>query len=979
MTSDENASRARDALGGNRKDAVFMKSDKTPYLWAPFLSLVVLFGLTGQAWAGLNLEVPIEMIDRGISSQTSTTTFRRSAVILNEADYDGDTETYAFEIVAKNKNASQAYAVYLLDKTYSEVKATILVPANTTDWTRLRTPFTSPPAAGADVQYRMRLEGTVSEDQLKVSTARMVVLQTNATKTRIQIPLLNHGHDNVSNKTNEPTDETFELTWSQSGPGRFSLWKKDSSAWGDMASGNAWTFEVVIKAQDGGTASACLYNTTLSRAVPASVIDQTGVNYGILTVGFPSTATDFDDLHEFDVRHKISSSAYSSRIARACLYVRLTDLKKGEVSWRFSRKVSESGAHTQDKQRVWLDTNHYSNPEVYHESTGYENAPGDLYTGIWDGGTSDGGTGGTELANAAINFDSTSRARQRTTTNLMGDLTSGHRYIHHIGGTSGAIVVTSSWLVVKFSSRDHYVWADSPAPTPPYLSWDTAAHTIQAAINGATAGEDVTVRPGASGPYTEAIVMKDGVNVVNRPGDRPAIDGGGTNTPVTFTGAFALGCTLEGFDISNGGTNGGIHLQPTGAGITNTTAIRNCAIHGNSGPGIKLDGILAVTAPTIDNDDIYNNGEEGLYIMDGGSSSEDVIITHNDIHGHMSKPGINLGGASYVVIGESNDIYSNYAGIAFDTTFLSTQPVTITNNNIYGNSQGGIYVRDPVTAQVTISENDIYQNTMGGIGIRNACNLLITRNEIRDNGRGGIHTGSDVADGGGFFGSSGSAVLTIRQNKVHHNGGSNYGGGIDVRHAAGTITNNLVYENYRGGIRFGDHVTAIVNNTTAKNGQNGLGGGIIYDDLAGAVNDPAAGNPPAPLNITNNISVYNEKAAIRACFTNTLGAEERDYNLVYANNGTGDTDCGYPDSLIMSCTNKQFGGCGGKWNPSPPPYILLDGSHNIIANPLFKDMGNDDYRLQKVIEGDPLDSPAVGTGVGGADMGAYGGAYPMDW
>lgn len=956
-----------------------MKSDKMPRLLATLLCLVLVSGLTGQALAGLNLEVPIEMNDRGISSQTSTTTFRRSAVMLNEADYDGNTESYAFEIVAKNLNPSQAYEVYLIDKTHSDVKATIPVPANTTEWTRLRTPFSSPPAPGVDVQYRMRLEGTASEDELRVSAARIIVLQMNATKTRIQIPLLNHGHVAVNNQTVAATDETSELTWNQSDPGRFSLWKKDSSAWGDMASGNAWTFEVVIRAQDGGTASACLYNTTVSREVSASVIDQTDGDYGVLTVDFPTAATDFDDLHEFDVRHKISSSTYSSRIARACLYVRLTNLNKGEAYWRFSRKVSESGVHTHDAQRVWLNTNHYSNPEVYHESTGYEETLGDIYTGIWDGGTSDASIGGTEVSNCAIHFDTASRVRQRTTTNLMGALTSGNRYIHHIAGTSGAIEVVSSWLVVKFASGDHYVWADSPTPTPPYLSWDTASHTIQAAINVATAGEAVIVRPGASGPYTEQIIMKDGVHVVNRPGDRPAIDGGGSNSPVIFSGAFATGCTLDGFDILNGGTNGGVYLQPTGAGIANSTMIKNCSIHGNSGSGIKLDGAYAITAPTIDNNDIYNNGEEGLYIMDGGSSSEDVVITHNDIHGHMSKPGINMGGASYVAIGDNNDIYSNYAGIAFDTTFLSTQPVTITHNNIYGNSQGGIYIRDTMTGQVTISQNDIYQNTMGGIGIRNSCDLLITRNEIRDNGRGGIHTGSDVADGGEFYGSPGSAVLTIRQNKVHNNGGSNYGGGIDVRHASGSIDNNLVYENLRGGIRFGDYITAIVNNTTAQNGQSGLGGGIIYDDLPGAVNDPAAGDPPAPLNITNNIGVYNEKAGIRACFSNTEGAEERDYNLVYANNGTGETDCGYPDSLIMSCTNKQFGGCGGKWNPSPPPNILLDGSHNIIADPLFKDMGNDDFRLQRVIDGDPFDSPAIGTGVGGVDLGAYGGSYPIDW
>ena len=525
------------------------------------------------------------------------------------------------------------------------------------------------------------------------------------------------------------------------------------------------------------------------------------------------------------------------------------------------------------------------------------------------------------------------------------------------------------------SPGTHYVWSGG-SNQEPYTSWTTAAHSIQDAIDVSVAGHIVMARAGV---YYENITMKDGVDVVNNPGDAPMIDGGGTNSPVTFSGAFATGCTLDGFDILNGATNGGVYLQATGAGIANSTTIKNCSVHGNSGPGIKLDGAYAVTAPTIDNNDIYNNGQEGIYIMDGGSSSEDVIITHNDIHGHMSKPGINMGGASYVAIGDNNDLYSNYAGIAFDTTFLSTQPVSITHNNIYGNSQGGIYVRDTMTGQVTISQNDIYQNTMGGIGIRNACDLLITRNEIRDNGRGGIHTGSDVADGGEFYGSLGSAILTIRQNKVHNNGGSNYGGGIDVRHASGTIYNNLVYENHRGGIRFGDYMTEIINNTAAENGQSGLGGGIIYDDLAGAVDDQPSGNlvQPYPV-IRNNIAAHSEKAGMRVGYMPTESppcpenldydayGKYWDYNLLYLNNETT-YDCNwgetYPD---RQCVNKNYGGCGldDNWQMINP--------HDIIADPLFMNMVNDDYRLQG-------GSPAIGTGVGGVDMGAYGGSYPIDW
>ncbi len=511
--------------------------------------------------------------------------------------------------------------------------------------------------------------------------------------------------------------------------------------------------------------------------------------------------------------------------------------------------------------------------------------------------------------------------------------------------------------------------------------------SIQDAIDNATSGADtVEVR---AGTYNENITMKDGVNVVNYSTDVPIIDADATNPAVTFNGAFSTGCVLDGFEIKDGGSSGGIYLVGTGVGIGNSTIIQDCDINANSGPGMKVDGGTASTAPTIDNNDIHNNGQEGIYVADGGASTEDLIIKNNNIYSHdtVGKTGINIGGNSYVTIGPNNHIYDNKAGIAFETGNANTQPVAIANNHIQGNDDGGICVTDAITGKLTITENDIEQNGKGGIGMQNACELDITKNEIHDNHRGGIHTGTDVADGGGFAGIMGSAVLTIRQNKVYHNGESGYGGGIDVRHASGTIENNLVYENHRGGIRFGwenqmdDHITDIKNNTVVGNGSAtyDMGGGIIYDDLAGEVNDAPSGIPPAPLNIRNNISTHNQKAGIRACFTNTEGTEERDYNLAYANNGTGETDCGYPDNLIMSCTKQNFGGCGGIWNPSPPPPILMDGPNNIIAPPLFKDIANDNYHLQRVSEGDPQDSPAINAGDDNTDMGAYGGDYPIDW
>jgi parallel beta-helix repeat protein len=445
----------------------------------------------------------------------------------------------------------------------------------------------------------------------------------------------------------------------------------------------------------------------------------------------------------------------------------------------------------------------------------------------------------------------------------------------------------------------------------------------------------------------------------------------------------------------------GIYLKGSGSVTVDIgTVAEPNTICNNGEAGIRLD---TITDLTIDSNTINNNTKGGILLIDVGSGSGDAIVQNNDIYDN-SKAGINIGGASYLTIGDNNTIDNNYAGVVFNMGDVvespgsaSSGPVKITRNDINTNSWSGIGIIDAITNTVTITDqNDIHDNTRAGIGIQNNCRLVITKNTIRGNDRGGIHTGTDSDDPGGFSGTAGSADLTIKQNKVYGNGETDYGSGIDVRHATGTIYNNLVYENHRGGIRFGDWIDEIINNTVADNGDaiNDQGGGIIYDDISAGdgVNDPPAGDPPAALDIRNNICAYNQKAGIRACFTNTPGSEERDYNLVYSNNGTGATDCGwYTDSGIsyvtvgnFGCANKQFGGCGADF--SGPPHAL-EGPHDIISNPEFENRAADDYRIKStspaVDAGDTsygIDvsiPPGVGTLI--IDMGAYGGPDGINW
>lgn len=539
--------------------------------------------------------------------------------------------------------------------------------------------------------------------------------------------------------------------------------------------------------------------------------------------------------------------------------------------------------------------------------------------------------------------------------------------VQHTGVKNKLERTTQVWIdVIYTDTPDHYVESVG-SNTYPYASWATAARTIQDAIDAASTGDAVWVE---NGEYIENVTInKNNLTVQSMNGRGfTFITGWVKFDPLSEN--FTAG-TLDGFDITAITSTGLVYVcDPEAVYTIDGITIQNCSIHGNtSGPGIELDGNVDNT--DITGNEIYSNTSAGVSMWDGVGT---VTLSTNTIRNNAAD-GVRISyvtsAAQTVTIQNNNDIYSNgLAGVRND----SATSLTVVGNDIYSNGSSGIR-NDAGTG--TITQNNIYGNTMGGIGIQNSCTLQITKNVIRDNIRGGIHTGTDVVDSGGFSGAAGSAVLTIKQNKVYGNGGSGYGGGIDVRHADGTIYNNLVYENHRGGIRFGDWIDEIINNTVVDNGNatDEKGGGIIYDDInAGHAVNAAPAGTRLELPIRNNICAYNEKAGIRAGFYNTDGSEEVAYNLLFDNWGYGDCSAA-PNKLL--CKKRQLGGY----------YLISDEDVLVWDDPLFVDRAADDYRLQAsspavdagdTFYGDDVSTPP-GVGAPTIDMGAYGGPDGIDW
>lgn len=424
----------------------------------------------------------------------------------------------------------------------------------------------------------------------------------------------------------------------------------------------------------------------------------------------------------------------------------------------------------------------------------------------------------------------------------------------------------------------------------------------------------------------------------------------------------ATSLTVQNNNLIHDNTFGGIFIDCPGS----TNTIQDNTIYTNSRAGI---GVNATASVTITHNDINNNTWGGISINDAVSDS---TIDGNNTIRYNTFGGIRIKAASSVTV-EGNIIDNNGYGGIYD---MGSTVLSVNGTDIHHNQYGGIEINhDGGTG--TITHNTIHDNVYGGIGIKSACTFEISDNAIYGNHRGGIHTGDQTVDGGGFSGGAGNALLTIKRNKVYDNGLVGYGGGIDVRHASGTIYNNLVYGNHRAGIRFGDWIDEIINNTVVSNGTKDpayLAAGIVYDDLLGDVNAEPGGYATNDIPIKNNICTNNGQAGIRINIgPSGVCPDNRDYNLLCQNHGITDTTCPQPPPYY--CEYRQL-------------YMCPSNTHEIFDDPRFVEPAPTppnpyDFHLlggsPAECTGECQEASCECSNASKTSMGAYGGSDPITW
>jgi len=515
--------------------------------------------------------------------------------------------------------------------------------------------------------------------------------------------------------------------------------------------------------------------------------------------------------------------------------------------------------------------------------------------------------------------------------------------------------------------------------------------TIQTAIDSSSNGDTVLV---AAGTYVENLIWPNtnGIKLIGSGQDDCIIDGNQQASVISLWFQGNLGGIIDtttlisGFTVTNGISDdgGGIRCgNEYGSSGPNPT-LKNLKICYNSatrGGGIYCDwGGNPVLKNVIisNNTAIYGGGIRGAGNSTNAGSSPtliNVVITSN------SGMGLDLYNSNSVIKNTIN--YHN--GYETIPTFNN---LNISYSNIEGGweGEGNIDANplfcDPDSGDYTLAENSPCIGTgenganMGAFGV--GCGIINQALNVPAD-YSTIQTGINAAiDGDTVLVAAGTYVENINYNGKNISViGEDRETTIIDGNQAGTV---VLFQN-------GGDSTALLSGFTIQNGYNGDGGGVgVW------YSDPTITN----VKISNNTAQYGGGIYLRESSSKLQNVEiSNNTNTTFdagTASGSGVYSCCYSNLVFNHVTfvNNRI------WNSSDfiisnsifwndqadtiyfegsdlpnvtysniPESVEISGAGNIDANPLFCNPDSGDYTLAE-------NSPCLGTGENGANMGAFG-------
>ncbi|MCB9025289.1 MAG: hypothetical protein H6625_03155 [Bdellovibrionaceae bacterium] len=396
----------------------------------------------------LDLQVPIEMIDTRLASSSSgSIAFERTQTSLNTQDYDGVT-SYQFEVIGKNSD-SNPVQVFIVDEGGIEI-GSVTLPANTIDFTRISAVFT--PNVGAN-RYRVKVGVTTVNSQLQVVAARVLVNQSNATKTKLYFPLLSVSQIPSSNDLNISALTTSNNIYET--PKSSLLFLREVNDLKKLIDYNAWELEALVSASNSAEGSISLINKNSGLPVwgsetrfnqsaisMASVPIDEGVNqFGLVNEG---------DSYEINLKCEYNCGLGDVSIYKAGLWVKLENLSKTISFYRNASMQEALGSNSiLASDRNLIDVGNFTSPIVYFQATVTDDFGSSADVNLLYHGNESGEAGVSSVVGSTISFNNEMKTTIRNSTPL--NLISGQRFVTEVLPSGGIVDLLSSAIVIKSS------------------------------------------------------------------------------------------------------------------------------------------------------------------------------------------------------------------------------------------------------------------------------------------------------------------------------------------------------------------------------------------------------------------------------------------------------------------------------------------------------------------------------------------------
>lgn len=285
-----------------------------------------------------------------------------------------------------------------------------------------------------------------------MNSAKILVNQSNASKTKLYFPLLSVSQIPSANDGEVFAHSTMALDFSS--PNSRIQFLRQANDLENLTDFNAWELEAIVSTTGTAEGVVALNNNDVGQLVYGTYTRFSNNALTLANIPIDEGVANFNSsneghLYEIQIMCEYNCSSGTVALHKAGLWVKLENLTKAISYYRMAGLQDPQGSSTDYyDDRIYLDLSLYSNPLLYFEADLEDDITSSADVSLVYHANDSGSFGLNAEVSSMLSFNSDLRERQRT-----GALTliSGQRFSTRLEPSGGMVNLNSSALIIKSS------------------------------------------------------------------------------------------------------------------------------------------------------------------------------------------------------------------------------------------------------------------------------------------------------------------------------------------------------------------------------------------------------------------------------------------------------------------------------------------------------------------------------------------------